>query len=375
MTGTWRRTFAERHGIVLLTSEPGGVTVGSRSQPSHVLLDWLATLYGCRPTVERLSEAGYAAALDALDLADTSDAATLTEADRLDLRETDLPPGEEALRRLLRDAIAARSSDLALWLADRWRWRVTRRTPTGLEHLTTLDREEGATVMRRLLVRAGLDPIAGAGVQDGTIAVPWLPNTVIRVASIDRGDVRALSLRFLHRSARPLGQLGFAPATVRRLTRALEARTGLIAFAGETGSGKSTTLAAAMRLLVARGRRVVSIEDPVESVVAGALQLDEASDPEIIAASLRQDPDVLVVGEVRRRRHGQAIRDALLSGHLVLTTIHVDSLDLLVTRLERAGVPARLAASRVRLMWHQRCDPGGARHVTTCEPWREGVVE
>ncbi|HEY0779068.1 MAG TPA: ATPase, T2SS/T4P/T4SS family, partial [Gemmatirosa sp.] len=149
-----------------------------------------------------------------------------------------------------------------------------------------------------------------------------------------------------------LDALGILPSDAARLGRLLDAREGLILVTGPTGSGKTTTLYAALRRILARGGvNVITVEDPVERRLPGVVQVqihDKAglSFAAALRAILRQDPDVILVGEVRDRETAAIAAQAAMTGHLVLATLHTTDAASAVTRLADVGVePFKLAAA------------------------------
>lgn len=155
-------------------------------------------------------------------------------------------------------------------------------------------------------------------------------------------------------------ELGLSPRNLRRLKRCLDTPSGILLVTGPTGSGKSTTLYAALRHLAAGdARHLITVEDPVEYVLPGVTQgaLNEARGfgyPEAIAAIMRQNPDVIMVGEVRDQESANAIVRGALTGHKVLTTLHTATADGAYHRLAEMGIPRYLLADTVELVLSQR---------------------
>ena len=198
-------------------------------------------------------------------------------------------------------------------------------------------------------------------------------------------------LRLLDRAdaARDVGALGLAPALVERLAALLARTQGILLVSGPTGSGKTTTLYAALRRLADGTRNVMTIEDPVEYQLPGIAQMQVH--PRIgltfaagLRAILRQDPDVVLVGEIRDRETVEIALQAALTGHLVLATLHTNDAAGAVTRLLDMGVEPYLIASSVTAVLAQRlvrrlcdaCASGGcARCRATGFRGRTGIHE
>jgi general secretion pathway protein E len=156
-----------------------------------------------------------------------------------------------------------------------------------------------------------------------------------------------------------LDQLGLSDIAVRDLKSALAQPHGIILLTGPTGSGKTTTLYAALERLKSPTTKILTVEDPVEYVIPGVNQVQVK--PEIgltyataLRAFLRQDPDILLVGEIRDKETADIAIRAALTGHLVLSTLHTNSALGAFTRLVDMGVEPFLLASTVRLTAAQR---------------------
>jgi len=176
---------------------------------------------------------------------------------------------------------------------------------------------------------------------------------------VEGGD--KVALRLLDRGGEGLtiAGLGLPADTRSAFERAIEAANGLVIVAGPTGSGKTTTLYAAIAHLRREDVSILTVEDPVERKLAGVSQVNIDEDcgrtfPVVLRAVLRQDPDVLLVGEIRDPESARIACRSALTGHLVLTTLHSsDALEALV-RMEEMGLPAYLVRGTVTLVVAQR---------------------
>ncbi len=173
----------------------------------------------------------------------------------------------------------------------------------------------------------------------------------MRVSTLPVNGGEKAVVRILDSDAAPrsLGGLGMASEDLDAVRRLVARGEGVILSAGPTGSGKSTTLFAAMSELDRDTRNVVTLEDPVEYRLAGAsqIQVDRRAGlgfAEALRAILRQDPDVVMVGEIRDRETAEIAMAAAVTGHLVLSTIHTTDAPGAVTRLLNMGVPPFLVA-------------------------------
>jgi type II secretory ATPase GspE/PulE/Tfp pilus assembly ATPase PilB-like protein len=170
-----------------------------------------------------------------------------------------------------------------------------------------------------------------------------------------------VALRLLDRAADglALGDLGMPSAAAAAFRSAIEAANGLVIVAGPTGSGKTTTLYAAIAHLRRIDTSILTVEDPVERRLPGVAQvtIDEDSGrtfPVVLRAVLRQDPDVLLVGEMRDPESARIACRAALTGHLVLTTLHSSDAGEALVRIEEMGLPPYLVRGTVSLVVAQR---------------------
>ena len=366
----------------LAAFDPGAVAVD--------LLDQVPTDHPALLPLVRRGRRLFVAVADAADLAGLDDirhrtglepAAVLVEADKLAaLRERCRPDAAEALlavedaeepespvttedvdeapvvryvRQVLLDAIEAGASDIHVEPYDgycRIRQRVdgvlreTGRAPPGVRN----------RLAARLKVMAALDVAERRLPQDGRIRLARPAGAVdFRVSTLPTVGGEKVVLRLLDASTTKLGieQLGLEDTPRQRYLAALRRPQGLVLLAGPTGSGKTVTLYAGLNLLNAADRNIATAEDPVEIHLPGINQVQ--INPKIgltfataLRAFLRQDPDVLMVGEMRDAETAQTAVKAAQTGHLVLSTIHTNSAAETLTRLQHMGVEAfNLAAS------------------------------
>jgi type IV pilus assembly protein PilB len=156
-----------------------------------------------------------------------------------------------------------------------------------------------------------------------------------------------------------LDKLGFEPNLLRDLKNAISKPHGIIIVTGPTGSGKSTTLYAALNYLKCPGDNITTVEDPVEYRLAGINQLQVRPDIGLSFANclrsiLRQDPDIILIGEIRDKETMEIAVHAALTGHLVLTTLHTNDAPSTVSRLAYMGLDRYLLASTLNLVTAQR---------------------
>jgi general secretion pathway protein E len=219
-----------------------------------------------------------------------------------------------------------------------------------------------AAMASRIKIMASLDIAEKRLPQDGRIALRLAGRQVdVRVSTLPTTHGERIVLRLLDKGSgqRSLDSLGMAPETVTPFARLLEQPHGILLVTGPTGSGKSTTLYAALQGMDAKSRNIVTVEDPVEYDLPGVGQIPVNSKIDLtfaraLRAILRQDPDVIMIGEIRDLETAQIAVQASLTGHLVLATLHTNDAASAVTRLVDMGVEPFLLASTLRGVLAQR---------------------
>jgi general secretion pathway protein E len=214
-------------------------------------------------------------------------------------------------------------------------------------------------VVSRIKVMARLDIAEKRLPQDGRISLRIAGTPVdVRVSTIPAGYGERVVLRLLDKRAGKLDlqQLGMAPGALQSLAETIERPHGILLVTGPTGSGKTTTLYASLLRLNDRSSNIMTVEDPIEYYIDGVGQTQVNTKVEMtfargLRAILRQDPDVVMVGEIRDLETAQIAVQASLTGHLVLSTLHTNSAVGAVTRLRDMGVePFLLSSSLIGLL-------------------------
>ncbi|MEQ9640273.1 MAG: ATPase, T2SS/T4P/T4SS family [Alphaproteobacteria bacterium] len=263
--------------------------------------------------------------------------------------------------RLIAEALAERASDIHLEPAAdglRLRLRVDgvlrpREAPPASLH---------PALVSRIKVMAGLDIAERRLPQDGrTSATVQGRDIDVRVSTLPTVHGESVVLRLLDREQAPLDlhDLGFAADLRDGLDGVLQASSGIVLVTGPTGSGKTTTLYAALNRIDTGAANVVTVEDPVEYRLPGINQiqvrprigLDFAT---VLRSVLRHDPDVVLIGEIRDGETARIAVQAALTGHLVLSTLHTNDAASAVTRLTDMGVEPYLITSTLRAVLAQR---------------------
>jgi type II secretory ATPase GspE/PulE/Tfp pilus assembly ATPase PilB-like protein len=262
---------------------------------------------------------------------------------------------------LIADGIAARASDIHLEREEN-AVAVRHRIDGVLRNVCTLEPETGLPLVSRIKIMAGLDIADRLRPQDGRLTVSLGAGQVdLRVSTLPAAHGEKVVLRVLDARAGgvTLDSLGLSPNALALLTRLIDAREGMILVTGPTGSGKTTTLYAALRSILGRGLNVVTVEDPVEYRLPGIVQVQVSTRTGLTFAAalrsiLRQDPDVILVGEIRDAETATIAIQAALTGHLVLSTLHTIDAAGAIARLDDLGVDRYKIAASLRGVVAQR---------------------
>ena len=265
------------------------------------------------------------------------------------------------INQIVSSAIRAGASDIHFESGERQmvcRFRVDGVLVNG----RTLPKETVPEIISRLKIMSGLDIAEKRRPQDGRIRFPIDGRVVdIRVSTIptDFGEKAVLRLLDKQNLRLQLDQLGFAPDQSATFKEKLGATNGIVLVTGPTGSGKTTTLYATLQFLKSSEVNISTVEDPIEYNLEGINQTQIR--PEInltfssmLRAILRQDPNIIMVGEIRDRETLEIAIRSSLTGHLVLSTVHTNSAIATVTRLLDMGAEPYLMASALRLILAQR---------------------
>lgn len=274
---------------------------------------------------------------------------------------------------LLRKAAEAGASDLHV---EQTRRDVTVRERVDglLRRVTELPSGARSALLSRIKILAGMDISVKRRPQDGGFPFRHGERTLsVRVSTLPVESGEKAVLRLLDPDAAPrnLEQLGFDDGALARVRGLLAGGRGVILAAGPTGSGKSSTLFGALGELDRDGRNVVTLEDPIEYRVPRVSQVQVQpraglTFPSALRAVLRQDPDVIMVGEIRDRETAEIAMAAAVTGHLVLSTIHTIDAPSGLTRLLHMGVPPHLVAGGLvgvvaQRLVRRRCGRCGGR--------------
>nr|WP_314444587.1 type II secretion system ATPase GspE [uncultured Sphingomonas sp.] len=388
--------LAREHGLIPLAKEDGSIEVAMREKADPLRLVELRRHLGQKftlrpvdlPEFERLLQDRYALAGSAAGLADS-----IEGSDGLDALATGLPTAEDLLASgddapairlingILAEAVRAGVSDIHIEPYESG-LIVRMRRDGVLKESLRMPAHVAPVVVSRIKVMARLDIAERRVPQDGRIGIKLGGRSLdVRVSTLPSRAGERVVLRVLDKqqAGLTLAQLGIGGGPEAILRRALAEPNGIILVTGPTGSGKTTTLYAALAHLNDGSRNILTVEDPVEYAIDGVGQTQVNAKVGMtfangLRAILRQDPDVVMVGEIRDRETAEIAVQASLTGHLVLSTVHTNDAPGAITRLRDMKVEPFLLASSLRAVLAQRLVRRLCEHCRTPEEGDSGAA-
>ena len=274
---------------------------------------------------------------------------------------TEDAPVVRLLSSMFEQALRTRASDIHIEPQER-NLRIRFRIDGVLHVQTEADAKIASAVALRLKLMSGLDISEKRLPQDGRFHVKLKNSAIdVRISTLPTQHGESVVMRLLNQSAGllSLDNLGLPEAVAAALTRTLKRPNGMIVVTGPTGSGKTTTLYAALNALNDTERKIITVEDPIEYRLPGLNQVQvmekiDLSFARVLRAALRQDPDVILIGEMRDQTTAEIGLRAALTGHLVLSTLHTNDALSTPLRLIDMGVPRYMVALSLHLVLAQR---------------------
>ena len=380
---------AQRCRAILLERIEEGFRVGMDDPTNIFAFDELVEVLDCPVILTLVKEEDLEASLDRVyrHTTEINDfAAALGEElseegdeDEVDESVSDAPV-VRLLQHMFEDAVKGNASDIHIE-PDEDELRIRFRLDGILHVQTVAEKRIARAVASRLKLMAGLDISEKRLPQDGRFHIKIRDKSLdIRVSTMPVQYGESVVMRLLHRSASlmEIDQLGMPPAMADRLRQLVRSPHGVIFVTGPTGSGKTTTLYAALSTLNSPDSKIITVEDPVEYQLKGINQVQvntkiDLTFARVLRTILRQDPDIVLVGEMRDRETIEIGLRAALTGHLVLSSLHTNDAVSTFSRLMDMGAEPFLIASTVRGVVAQRLVRQICDKCTEPDPLEPGI--
>jgi type IV pilus assembly protein PilB len=362
-------TIAKRYQAVPVAFADKRTLLVAMADPSNVLaVDDIAIMTGYEIRVAVAPPDDIAALVSRLDrLEDAVGDSVIEEAEEdgaevVALHETsEDAPVIKLVNQIVAQAVERGASDVHLAPEGR-ELRVRFRIDGVLQDITTVPRKMASGVVSRIKIMAELNIAERRLPQDGRVGLVVDGRHVdLRVVTMPSVHGEGAVLRVLDKESVvvDLDKLGMPDDERERFEAACHETHGAVLVTGPTGSGKSTTLYAALQLLNTPEKNIITVEDPVEYEMAGLTQVQVSAKVGLtfaagLRAMVRADPDIIMVGEIRDRETAQIAVESALTGHLVLSTLHTNDAPSAITRLVEMGVEPFLVASSIECVVAQR---------------------
>tara|TARA_B110000503_G_scaffold111676_1_gene167265 strand:+ start:352 stop:1821 length:1470 start_codon:yes stop_codon:yes gene_type:complete len=366
--------YAKRHGVVIDYHHADGLRLLYRPDANLVAMQEAQRLIEAVVPLELVNDNEFAEALNRAYQTDSDETMQMVEGlgDSMDLSslaesfpetedlmdQVDEAPIIRLINAILTEAVREGSSDIHIETFEK-RLLIRFRVDGVLREVVQPRRALAPLLVSRIKVMARMDIAEKRLPQDGRISLRVAGREVdLRVSTIPANHGERVVLRILDKQAGrlDLAHLGLRPDDHAKLKDLISRPHGIILVTGPTGSGKTTSLYAALQTLNSQFRNIMTVEDPIEYSLPGIGQTQVNSKVEMtfargLRAILRQDPDVVMIGEIRDLETAEIAVQASLTGHLVLSTLHTNSAVGAVTRLQDMGIePFLLASSLIGLV-------------------------
>lgn len=383
-------SFAKRHGV-LLRYEADQVYIVRREDTAKIAIQEARRFLGRPAQHELCSEKDFNQLLSSSYVGETGESQQvaagledhpdlLSLADQVPETEDLMDQEDDApivrlINALLSEAIRVNASDIHIEAFEK-KLSVRLRVDGQLREIVQPRRELAPLLVSRIKVMAKLDIAEKRVPQDGRISLRLAGREVdVRVSTLPSSHGERVVMRLLDKQAGRLNMthLGLIQSDYQRLSQLVQRPHGIILVTGPTGSGKTTTLYAALSDLNDGSKNILTAEDPIEYQLEGIGQTQVNSKVDMtfaraLKAMLRQDPDVVMVGEIRDLETAEIAVQASLTGHLVLSTLHTNTAIGAVTRLQDMGIEPFLLASSLIGVIAQRLVRTLCPH---CQTWHD----
>ncbi|MFA5858965.1 MAG: type IV-A pilus assembly ATPase PilB [Elusimicrobiota bacterium] len=373
---------AARHQVLIpINKEDNTLTIAMANPLNVFAVDDLKLMTGCEINIVISSEQEIKDAIEKFygpkgsieeiiknieDTGGTSDLEVVQEADSgkdiISLEATgEDAPAVKFVNLLINGALKSRTSDIHIEPYEK-SLRVRYRIDGVLHEQPAPPKKFQNAIISRIKIMTQLDIAEHRLPQDGRMKIKTLNREIdLRISILPTAFGEKIVMRILDSSSLCVDptKLGFEPETLAIYQKNIELPYGIILITGPTGSGKSTTLYSTLSTLNFPDRNIVTIEDPVEYVLEGINQVSVKADIGLtfsagLRSFLRQDPDIIMVGEIRDKETAEIAINAALTGHLVFSTLHTNDAPGSITRLNNMGVEPFLTASTITMVVAQR---------------------
>ena len=360
------RQVAERAHVLVLGRTNEGLRVATADPTNVVALDDVRAYTGSSSlsivvATESMIQEQIARIYSMAEDAKSADAAATAAEDAMLVKAADQAPTVQLVNQILSDAVRLGASDVHIEQQQDGVW-IRMRIDGVLRDIMRVPKGAAPALVSRLKIVSSLDIAERRLPQDGRMRfVAKGISLEARVSTMPAMHGEKVVIRILPDATNvtPLDGLGMEPQQLKELVAAASSAQGLILITGPTGSGKTNTLYSLLSQFSDRTKNVTTLEDPVEVQLPGItqVQINERAGLTFargLRSMLRQDPDVVLVGEIRDTETAKLALEASLTGHLVLTTLHTNSAAAAVTRLVEMGIEPFLVASSLSLVVAQR---------------------
>lgn len=342
-------TLCKRHRALLLNSDTNMLSIAVVGEPSTELLEALRFATQRRVDIECWTQ-------EQMD----SHFQLQNDAPRVNSPE-ESGSAVALLNQTLEQALAQRASDIHFEPGEH-HYRIRLRVDGVLHPLPPVSSTIASTLTARLKVLGNLDIAERRLPQDGQFSITLAGQEIsFRIATLPCRHGEKIVLRLLHQVSQSLDliQLGMTPQQLDQFRGTLSKPQGLMLVTGPTGSGKTVTLYSALQARNTAGVNICSVEDPVEIPLAGLNQTQinpraGLTFQTVLRALLRQDPDIIMIGEIRDGETAEIAIKAAQTGHLVLSTLHTNSTTETLVRIQQMGVARWMISSALSLVISQR---------------------
>jgi MSHA biogenesis protein MshE len=366
-------TLARRHRALVLQADSRGLLVGMADPTDLVSYDELAARLKQPLRIALIREEDVLKTVDMV-YRRTDEIASIAKEVREEMHAGDIDIGQMAadegspdapvirlIQSMFHDAVQVRASDLHIEPGENV-LRVRQRVDGNLQEQSIDGRRVAGALVTRLKLMSGLDIAEKRLPQDGRFSVKVGNKSIdVRLSTMPTQFGESVVLRLLDQSANlmTLDELGMPPAMLRRFRELIGRSAGMVLVTGPTGSGKTTTLYSALNHLNAPDTKIITVEDPVEYrldrinqvQINQKIGLDFAR---VLRTTLRQDPDIILVGEMRDRETVDIGLRAAITGHLVFSTLHTMNAIATVSRLLDMGAAGYMIAAALHGIVAQR---------------------